>query len=98
MKFDIQKEADNIMLARYAPAGVLINDKMEVLQFRGHTGLFLEHSPGRASFKLLDMARDGLGVEIRTAVRRSPVETGAPGKRQNIRITTGHESNTSNSK
>ena len=46
---DAQKEADRVLLAKYAPAGVLINEAMEVLQFRGHTGPYLEPPPGRAS-------------------------------------------------
>lgn len=34
-ELNAQREADRIALARYAPAGVLVNRDMEILQFRG---------------------------------------------------------------
>jgi two-component system CheB/CheR fusion protein len=44
---------------------------MEVLQFRGRTGLYLEHSHGQASLQLLKMAREGLALELRAAVAKA---------------------------
>lgn len=61
--FDVQKEADHLLLARYAPASVVIDTEMEILQFRGHTGPYLEPASGKASLNLLKMAREGLGLE-----------------------------------
>ncbi len=55
---DFQKEADRILLGRYAPAGVLVNSNLEVLQFRGRTSPYLEPPTGEASFNLLKMARE----------------------------------------
>src|SRR5205085_2828215 len=46
---DVQKEADRVVLSRYAPVGVVIDENMTVLQFRGKTGPYLEPSPGLAS-------------------------------------------------
>src|SRR6202034_2001824 len=43
---DLQREADRLLLARYAPPAVVINDQMEILQSRGRTGAFLELAPG----------------------------------------------------
>ena len=43
---DLQREADRVILGRYAPAGVLVNEDLEILQFRGRTGDYLE--PPRA--------------------------------------------------
>jgi two-component system CheB/CheR fusion protein len=68
---DIQKQADRIFLTHYSPAGVVINNKMEVLQFRGRTGLFLEHAHGEASLNLLKMAREGLMMDLRAAVSKA---------------------------
>ena len=42
----LAKHLDRMLLARYAPPGVLINERMEILQFRGQTGAFLEPAPG----------------------------------------------------
>ncbi len=68
---DPQKEADRLVLAQYGPPGVIINDAMEILHFRGHTGPYLEPLPGVASLNLLKMARDGLAAELRAAIRQA---------------------------
>src|SRR5947209_5814876 len=54
---DLLKVADRIMLSAYAPAAVVIDQYMRVQQFRGRTELFLEHTPGPATFNLLKLAR-----------------------------------------
>ncbi|CAG0947134.1 Chemotaxis protein methyltransferase Cher2 [Anaerolineae bacterium] len=69
--FDAPKEADRIALARYVPAGVLVNDNLDIVQFRGHTGLYLEPASGAASLNLLKMARQGLMLELRTALDKA---------------------------
>ena len=71
---DLQRAADRIVLTRYGPAGVVINNRMEVLQVRGHTAPFLEHSPGAPSLNLLRMARSGLTHTLRDAVQRAIAE------------------------
>ncbi len=80
---DVQREADRAVLARYAPAGVVINEDYEVVQYRGKTGPYLEPSPGRASLNVLKMAREGLLVELRSAVQRAK-RTGEMVVRRNI--------------
>ncbi|BDA71031.1 Signal Transduction Histidine Kinase (STHK) with CheB and CheR activity [Calothrix sp. PCC 7716] len=65
---DLQKEADRIVLNRYAPAGVVTNFDLKILQFRGQTSRYLEPTPGRASLNLLKMVREDLRLEVRTAV------------------------------
>ncbi|HEX6546490.1 MAG TPA: CheR family methyltransferase, partial [Bryobacteraceae bacterium] len=35
---ELQRAADLIVLARYGPPGVIVNEAMEILQSRGHTG------------------------------------------------------------
>lgn len=71
---DIQHEADRVVLTRYAPAGVLINADFDILQFRGHTGPFLEPAAGAASLNLLKMAREGLTAELRAALHKAKSE------------------------
>jgi len=58
--------ADQIVLNRYAPAGGVVNAQLEILQFRGQTGAYLEPSPGRASLNLLSMAKENLRLDLRT--------------------------------
>ncbi len=65
---DVTREADRIVLAKYAPAGVVVNDLLQIVQFRGQTGMYLEPAPGTPNFNLLQMARDGLLVALREAL------------------------------
>jgi two-component system CheB/CheR fusion protein len=68
MPLDLQKEADRLILAKYAPATVVVNDHLEILQTRGHTADYLELSPGKASLNLLRMARPGLLSELQKTI------------------------------
>ncbi|MDR3590571.1 MAG: CheR family methyltransferase, partial [Negativicutes bacterium] len=68
---DVQKEADRIVLGRYAPAGVIINSRLDIIQFRGRTGVYLEPAAGTPSVNLLKMARDGLFAGLRAAVHQA---------------------------
>ncbi len=68
---DVQKQADRIVLTHYSPAGVIVNKQMEVLQFRGHTGPFLEHAHGEANLNLFKMAREGLAIALRAIFVRA---------------------------
>ncbi|MDZ8239460.1 MAG: chemotaxis protein CheB [Nostoc sp. ChiQUE01a] len=67
----IQKEADQIVLNRYSPVGVIINSDLEILQFRGQTSSYLQPAPGRPSFNLLKMAKADLRLELRTAIHQA---------------------------
>lgn len=67
---DAQKEMSEILLARYAPACVLVDEDMNIVQFRGATNTFLEHPSGQASLNLFKMAREGLGFELRNLIRK----------------------------
>jgi PAS domain S-box-containing protein len=68
---DLDKTVDNLLLSQYVPASVLVNQDLEILQFRGSTGLFLEPSPGKASLNLIKMARPALVFELRNAVHKA---------------------------
>ncbi len=71
---DLQREAERVLLLRYVPAGVLVNSELDVLQFRGETGLYLTPAPGKASLNVLKMAREGLLVPLRTLLQRAKKE------------------------
>src|SRR5207237_2786158 len=64
----IQNEANRAVLARFSPPGVIVDSDLQIVQFRGQTGAFLEPAPGEASLGLLKMARDGLLYGLRTAL------------------------------
>ncbi len=83
----IEKEADRLILGRYAPAGVIVNRDMEIVQFRGKTGPYLEATPGAASFDLFKMAREGLSSALRQAVNRA-AKSGGRLKAEGLRVKT----------
>ncbi len=64
----LAQAADQMVLQRYAPVGVIINAELEILQFRGQTSDYLTPAPGKASLNLFKMARSELVLELRSAV------------------------------
>ncbi len=64
---DIQKAAERMLLSQYAPAGVIVDDALNIVHVRGDTGPYLQLAPGEPSYSLLRMAREGLVVGLRTA-------------------------------
>ncbi|WP_437745184.1 CheR family methyltransferase [Sorangium sp. So ce1504] len=81
----VRKEADAIVMARYAPAGVVVDEEMQIVQFRGKTGPYLEPSPGDASLHLFKMAREGLVLGIRAAIDAS-MNSGAMARKEQIKV------------
>jgi two-component system CheB/CheR fusion protein len=65
---DVFREADRLVLAEFAPAGLVVTDDLAIVQFRGRTAPFLEHAPGPASLELLRTAREELRVPLRRAI------------------------------
>src|SRR5881409_1601533 len=82
---DLLQEVDRLLLSKYAPAGVLVNEAAEILQFRGHTSPYLEPAPGQASLNLLKMAREGLLMELRVAIDKARKQN-APVRREKVSI------------
>lgn len=84
--FDVMKEVDRVILSRYSPAGVLVNHNMEIMQFRGQTGPYLEPAPGKASLNLLKMLKEGLSAEVHSAIRAAEKSNAAVEGKESIRI------------
>ena len=68
---DLQRESDRLLLSRYAPPSVVVNDQLEIIQTRGHTGSFLELPTGKISMNVLKMARPGLLYELQNAIEEA---------------------------
>ena len=69
-----QREADRVMIRQFAPPGVLVDAELQILEFRGLTGAYLEPPSGKASLNLLRMAREGLVGPLRAAIDRAKKE------------------------
>ena len=73
-------------MSRFTPPAVVINRDRQVIQFRGATGAYLEPPPGRASFDVLKMAREGLMLPLRAAIMAAESQNRTV-RRDNVRIT-----------
>jgi two-component system CheB/CheR fusion protein len=69
--FSIHQLAEKIILDNYAPPGVLINERNQVIQFIGETDRYLAMPTGKATFDILRMAREGLGYKLTAALHNA---------------------------
>lgn len=72
---ELEQTVDNILLSKYVPACVVVNEELEILQFKGSTGLYLEPAPGKASLNLLKMAKAGLTFDLRNTIHKAARST-----------------------
>jgi two-component system CheB/CheR fusion protein len=82
---DYKKAADEVLLSKYTTPGVVINEAMDIVHFRGKTGNFLEPSAGKPSLNLLKMAKDELAFELRNLLARVMKEN-EPAAKHNISL------------
>lgn len=80
---DIQRAADKLVLGRFVPAGVLISDNMEIIQYRGRTQPYLEPAQGEASLNLLTMVPFGVAEALRAAISEAK-QLNQPVRREHI--------------
>jgi len=81
----VQSEATRLIQERYAPPGVIVDADLQIVQFRGHTGAYLEPAPGDPSTSLLKMVREGLLHGLRTAIQQAR-RANTPVRRDGLRI------------
>jgi two-component system, chemotaxis family, CheB/CheR fusion protein len=67
-KPSVRERADAAVLAGFAPAGVTVDARNVIVEFRGDTSPYLANRAGRASLNLLDMIRDDLAGDVRAAL------------------------------
>jgi two-component system, chemotaxis family, CheB/CheR fusion protein len=84
-RFDVQKEADRLVLSQYAPPGLIVNENLQILHFRGNSSLYLSPSPGEASLGLLRMVRPEFAAELRSATHRAKKQDVAV-RKEGIRV------------
>ena len=67
---DFQRNADEVVLSKSA-GGVIVNDQLEIVQFRGATGDWLESVTGKPSLNVLKMAKPDLVLELRSVLNKA---------------------------
>lgn len=66
--------ARRALLQSYAPASVVTDLKGNILYVYGETGKFLRPAPGQATLNVVEMAREGLQLELRTALLQAATQ------------------------
>jgi two-component system, chemotaxis family, CheB/CheR fusion protein len=79
-ELDVLAEADRVVLREHAPAGVVINSEMEIVQYRGQTTPYLAAPPGKPSVNVLKLARNGLAIELRSLIAAATKKGGTARK------------------
>ncbi len=94
---NIHSLAEQILLARFAPASVLVNNEGDIIYVSGRTGKYLELSAGRANWNIHVMARKNIDSVLPGAFRKamqnydpvklSHIKVGINGSTQFVNVT-----------
>jgi two-component system CheB/CheR fusion protein len=69
---DVRKQVDRLLLSRYGPASVLVDEDLEVLEIRGKPNPYLTLPAGKVSFNLIKLLPDtGLFLEVQQLVLKA---------------------------
>ena len=87
--------SERILLQKYAPVGVLVNERGEIIYLHGRTGRFLEFASGDIGVNILKSAREGLRHDLTVALLKA-VANNEPVARSGLRIKTNGDFTTVN--
>ena len=71
MEVSVGDMTRNLLLDRFTPPCVITNEKGEIVYVHGRTGKYLEPAPGHANLNILEMAREGIAFELRSALHNA---------------------------
>ncbi|MGA2397064.1 MAG: chemotaxis protein CheB [Steroidobacteraceae bacterium] len=71
---NVQALADQLLLQKFSPAAVLVNELGDILYISGHTGQYLEPAAGKANWNIHVMARPPIRTQLAVALRRAVKE------------------------
>lgn len=78
---------NRLLLARFAPASVVVNERGDIVFIHGRTGAYLEPAAGQPRLNILDMAREGLEPSLVSALRQANTQD-TEVTRQGVRVRT----------
>jgi two-component system, chemotaxis family, CheB/CheR fusion protein len=68
---DLTRKADKALMDRFCPPAVVVDQNLEILQFRGAVTPYLQPASGRASLNLFSMTPPVLEFELRSLIDRA---------------------------
>ena len=81
---DTRQEVDHLLLSRYSPAGVVVDEHLEVLEIRGRADTFLSLPAGKVRLNLLKLIPEtSLFLEVERLVHQVR-STGKSARREHI--------------
>lgn len=82
---DYYKTADSIILNQFSPASVIVNNNLDVVQFRGRTSDYLKLPQGEPSYNVLKIIRESLEIELNLLIRKA-VREDIPVRKNDIEL------------
>lgn len=79
-----------LLLDGFSPTAILIDNKSEIIHVQGRTGKYLETPSGPPTNNILNLAREGLKIELAIALRAAK-SSGEPETRKRIQVKTNGE-------
>lgn len=61
---------ERVLLQQLVPPSVVVNERGDIIYIHGRTGMYLEPSRGQPRHNILEMAREGLQIELTSAMRQ----------------------------
>ena len=68
---NLQSLADQLLLQRFSPPAVLVNDRGDIIYISGRTGAYLEPASGKANWNIFAMAREGLHYKLHKTFQKA---------------------------
>ncbi|HEY7214306.1 MAG TPA: PAS domain S-box protein, partial [Thermoanaerobaculia bacterium] len=68
---EVARTFEAVLLESYAPACVVVNEAGEAVYFSPRTGRYLEPPAGTPTANVIEMARKGLRLDVRTALHKA---------------------------
>jgi len=63
-----------VLLQSYAPPSVITDEKGNIVYVHGDTGKYLQPAQGQATLNVIDMAREGLQLDLRSAIMAATMQ------------------------
>ncbi|MBI1249560.1 PAS domain-containing protein [bacterium] len=86
-RISVERSIEKAILAHHAPACIVTNARGDIVHIQGRLGSFLEPTAGQPRMNALEMAREGLELDLASAMREAS-QTDQPVRRENIRVKT----------
>jgi two-component system CheB/CheR fusion protein len=84
-RIDVRKQVDRILLSKYSPAGVVVDENLEVIEIRGKPEPYLTLPAGKVSFNLVKLIPDaGLFLQVEELIQQVR-KNGEPARHERVR-------------